>query len=332
MLKTSLKAALVVCVLLVSMTIWALQLTILLVIDHATILDGNGNQPIRNGVIVIEGQRIRDIGTRGNIRPGPGVTILDANGKWVIPGLIDAHVHFDQSGNIFTRPDAIDLREIRPYEAELTWIKERLPVTLLRYPASGVTSVVDMGGPMWSFEVRDTAEKTPGAPRVAVAGPLISTQAIPQLESSDPAVIRAESPDRARELVRRVAERRPDLIKILFVLEAGDDPNAKAAIVAAAIDESHKQGIRAAVHATELSSAKAAVRAGADVLVHSVENQRVDLEFVDLLTSRKVLYIPTLAVVEGYDKVFRQAVSLTDIERRLGDPQVIESWAELAKV
>src|SRR5262245_9376587 len=230
MLKTSLKAALVVCVLLVSMTIWALQLTILLVIDHATILDGNGNQPIRNGVIVIEGQRIRDIGTRGNIKPGPGITIIDANGKWVIPGLIDAHVHFDQSGDIFTRPDALDLRKIRSYEAELDWIKQRLPVTLMRYPAAGITGVVDMGGPLWRFDMRERSAAATDAPRVALAGPLIATSGVPELETPDPAIIVPRSPDHARELVRAQAERRPDLIKVLFV-SSGGDVGKHAAIV-----------------------------------------------------------------------------------------------------
>src|SRR5262245_41312363 len=305
------KRILTFCILTISMTVWAQQRQ-LLVIDHVTIIDGTGNTPIRNGAIVVEGNRIQQVGPRGNIRSGPGVTIIDANGKFAIPGLIDAHVHFDQSGDVFTRPDAIDLRKVRSYETELTWIKERLPMTLMRYTASGVTSVVDMGGPMWSFEVRDIASKTANAPRVAVAGTLISTHGVDQLQTSDPAVIPAATPKQARELVSREAERRPDLTKILFIYQQGDNLEQKAAIVAAAIDESHKRGFRAAVHATELDTAKAALRAGADILVHSVEDQRLDLEFIDLLNSRKVLYIPTLAMLKGYDKVFRQAITLTN--------------------
>jgi cytosine/adenosine deaminase-related metal-dependent hydrolase len=71
---------------------------------------------MKNGVIVIEGDRIRAIGPRGPFRGGKGVTIIDASGKYAIPGLIDAHVHFDQSADIYTRPDAVDLRGIRPYD------------------------------------------------------------------------------------------------------------------------------------------------------------------------------------------------------------------------
>jgi imidazolonepropionase-like amidohydrolase len=301
----------------------------LLVIDHVNIVDGTGALVLRNGVIVIEGQRIRDIGRRGNIRGGPGVTILNAEGKWAIPGLIDAHVHFDQSGGIYTRPDAVDLRSTRPYEEEVRWIRERLPATLGRYIASGVTGAVDMGGPMWAFEVRDLAAGMSQAPRVAVSGPLIATVGVPELAAQDPAVIEVDSPQEAWDLVGRIADRGPDLIKILFIHRQSDDLDRQAGLVEAIIAESHKRGFRAAVHATELGTAKAALAGGADVLVHSIEDRRVDAEFINMMKARGALYIPTLMVTEGYDEVLGRAVKLTDIEQRLGDPEVIQSWDQL---
>src|SRR6185295_7701391 len=118
----------------------------------------------------------------GNIKGGPGITILDARGKYAIPGLIDAHVHFDQSANIFARPDAVDLRQVRPYDEEIAWTKRRLPDTLMRYLRAGITGVVDMGGPMWTLDFRDSANQMANSPRSAAAGPLISTEADPPLE------------------------------------------------------------------------------------------------------------------------------------------------------
>jgi imidazolonepropionase-like amidohydrolase len=302
----------------------------MIIIDHPTIVDGTGSPPIKNGAIVIQGDRIQQIGTRGTIKPGPGTTVIDATGKFVIPGLIDAHVHFDQSGDVFTRPDAVDLRKVRPYAEELAWTKQRLPVTLMRYISSGVTSVVDMGGPLWTYEVRDIANRTSEAPRVAVAGPLISTLSEGSFAESDPPVIVAMTPEAARDLVRKNAERHPDLTKILFIRGAGDI-DQQFAVVKAAAEESHARGIRVAVHATELETAKLALRAGADILVHSVEDRRIDREFIDLAKGRNVLYITTLIVNEGYDEVFGQSVKLTDIEQQFGDPQVIATWSQLAK-
>jgi imidazolonepropionase-like amidohydrolase len=141
-----------------------------------------------------------------------------------------------------------------------------------------------------------------------------------------------ESPEHAQRIVRQIAERRPDLIKILFVRRPSDDFDQQTALVQVAIAESHRLGIRAAVHATELATAKAALSAGADILVHSVGDRRIDSEFLAMLKARKVLYIPTLLVTERYDAVFSNAVGLTDIERRLGDPEVIQSWSELPRI
>ena len=97
-----------------------------------------------------------------------------------MPGYIDAHVHFFQSGGLYTRPDAFDLREVVPYEQEIANLQANLDDTFRRTLRSGITSVVDVGGPMANFEVRERAAKTKLAPRVFVAGPLVSTAANPQ--------------------------------------------------------------------------------------------------------------------------------------------------------
>ncbi|HZI51105.1 MAG TPA: amidohydrolase family protein, partial [Terriglobia bacterium] len=270
----------------------------LLVIDRVTIFDGTGGPVLKNGAIVIQGDRIQQIGPRGTIRGRPGVTILDASGKFAIPGLIDAHVHFDQSADIYTRPDAVDLRGVRSYADEIAWTRERLPETLARYLRAGVTGVVDMGGPLWSLDFRDDANKWTDAIHVAATGPLISTVAEPRLESEDSPVLLMETPEDARDLVARVAAKKPDLIKILFILRPGEDLDRQSGLVAVAIDESHRRGIRVAVHATRLDTAKAAMSAGADILVHSVEDRRVDAEFLSMLKARKIVYMPTLMVTE----------------------------------
>jgi len=302
------------------------------IIRGATLINGTGRPALRNAAILIDGGRIREIGPQGDIKTPARARIIDARGKWIIPGLIDAHVHFFQSGGLYTRPDVIDLRARRTYEQEIEWIKERLPFTFDRYLLSGITGVVDVGGPLWNYEVRDIASRTPKAPRIAVAGPLVSTYVPPNLQVTDPPIILATSPTHARELVRRQLERKPDLIKIWFIHRDGDNLEQQVEIVAAAIEESKSKGVRVAVHATQLATAKAAVRAGADVLVHSITDQLVDNEFTALAKSRDILYMTTLVVSEGYREVLNQEVQLSDIEQRLGDPEVIASWSELARI
>lgn len=301
-----------------------------ILIDHVTIVDGNGGAPIQNGEILIQGERILQLGSRGSVTRRPGSTVIDARNKFVIPGLIDAHIHFDQSGDVFTRPDAVDLRRVRPYMDELQWTKDRTPVTLLRYLACGITSVVDMGGPLWSYDVRAMANSSANAPRVAVAGRLIATAGEGSFNDADPPLVYAETPEMGRSLVRENAKHHPDLTKILFI--RGDRTlDQQFEVVKAVTEESHALGIRVAVHATELELAKLALRAGADVLVHSVEDKIVDREFLDLAKKNNVLYVTTLIVNEGYDEVLGEKVKLNDIEQRLGDLKVIATWAQLAK-
>src|SRR5437867_13134214 len=97
--------------------------------------------------------------------------------------------------------------------------------------------------------------------------------------------------------------RKPDLIKLWWVRRQGDNFNEQVQIMSAAIDESKSHSVRVAVHATELDTAKAAVRAGADILVHSGSDRLVDTEFIKLVKNRDVRYITTLAVEDGYRMV-----------------------------
>jgi imidazolonepropionase-like amidohydrolase len=301
-------------------------------ITGATVVDAAHPAPIPDAIVLIDGERITAVGPRSEVKIPAGATIVDASGKWLVPGLIDAHVHFFQSGGLYTRPDAIDLRATRSYADELAWIKRRLPSTFVRYLASGVTSVVDVGGPMWNFEVRQLASANELAPRVAVAGPLVSTWQPPQLACPDPPIIECHTPDEARTLVKKELEHEPDLVKIWFIHRAGEDLAKQSELVRAAIDESHAAAVRVAVHATQLEVARAAVEAGCDVLVHSVDDKKVDDAFVQLLLDHDVLYTTTLVVHEGYDEVLGQSVDLNDVEKSWGDPEVIATWADLAKL
>ena len=301
-------------------------------IQGATIITGTGSPSIRNGTIVIDGTRILNVGGRNEVQVPKNAQVIDARGKWIIPGLIDAHVHFSQSGGLYTRPDVIDLRKQRPYEKEMDWIKQRLPYTLGRYIASGITGVVDCGGPMWNFEMRDIANHTAKAPRVAVAGPLIATYLPPTTAAGDPDIVKPNSPAQARDLVRKQVERQPDLIKLWWIRMPGDNLDQQVQIMSAAIDESKSHGIRVAVHATELETAKAALRAGADILVHSVIDEPVDNQFINLLKLRDIIYMTTLGVEDGYRMVLNQQVALNEFEQKVGDPEVIATWGDLAKI
>jgi imidazolonepropionase-like amidohydrolase len=182
---------------------------------------------------------------------------------------------------------------------------------------------------MWNFQVRERARETTAAPRVAVAGPLVSMVARPQLDLGDPPIVKVGSPEEARALVARELPYRPDYIKVWFIHEPGDDLTQQEVIVKAAGDAAHAAGVRFAVHATELEVAKAALRAGADYLVHSVMDAPVDDEFIAAARRADVLYCPTLFVSDGYAAALSGRWEPTDAERRFADPQVLNAMSDL---
>jgi imidazolonepropionase-like amidohydrolase len=278
----------------------------------------------------VRGGKIVEVGRRGRVRVPQGLETIDVTGRWIVPGYVDSHVHFFQSGGLYTRPDVIDLRSHRSSQDEIAAIKDRLDDTFARYLASGVTAVADVGGPMSNFDIRGRSEGNPRAPRVAAAGPLISTWQPPALnEVADPPIIAAATADEARALVRAQLPRRPDFIKLWYVVLPGQTAQQFLPVVSAAIDEAHKGGIRVAVHATELETARAAVRAGADILVHGVEDRAVDAAFIALLRERGVIYTTTLDVYNGYMRTFTRQPGFTEREFALADPQVMGSLSDL---
>jgi cytosine/adenosine deaminase-related metal-dependent hydrolase len=282
-----------------------------------------------DATVVISGERIIAVGPRASTSVPAGATRLDGKGKWLIPGMIDGHVHFFQSGNLYTRPDGADFNAVVPYAQETARNKARLPATFKVWIASGVTSVIDIGGPFWNFDMRDIANKTAAAPRVEVAGPLISMVDRVKLDLGDPPIIKIESPEAARALVARELERKPDFIKVWFIHQPGDDMAKQEAIVKAAGDAAHAAHLRLAVHATELDVAKASLRAGADYLVHSVFDEPIDDQFIALMRKNHALLCPTLFVRNGYAYALSNRWQATPEEQRLADPQILAAMHDL---
>src|SRR5438105_2826608 len=278
---------------------------------------------LRDGRIVIGGAKIAAAGDTKTVSMLKDAHVIDCKGKFILPGYIDTHIHFFQSGDLFTRPDVAELNSVRPYKDEIGWVKEHVDDVFARYLRSGITSVVDVGGPFWNFEVRKTANATAKAPRVAVAGPLISSVSRPQLDLGDPPIVKIDTPEQGREFVRKLAAQNPDLVKIWYIVDKDHPVDSFRPIVRATVEESHARNIRVAVHATELETARAAVEEGADVLVHSVIDKEVDDAFVKLLTDHDIILCPTLVVFERYGRTFANKLNLTSEEKAWGNPEVI---------
>jgi len=293
------------------MTLW-LALASLLVVspNHtvralvgATLVDGTGAPPIAHATVLVRDGRIECAGK--DCRVPKGAVVTDVSGAWITPGLIDAHVHFGQTGWADGRPDAFDVRDRYPYEkvaSELATHPERFLHSQL---CSGLTSVFDDGGYAWSIDMAHRERDDPSAPRVEAAGPLLSTIDFWLNMPAERQFIHLKDADTARLGVRYLVARGADAVKIWFIVTPEQSVAASTPAVMAAGEEAGKLGIPLIVHATGLAEAKVALKAGAHLLVHSVDDLEVDEEFLRLARGNAAVYCPTLTVFGGYARLGR---------------------------
>ena len=271
----------------------------------ATLIDGRGGAPVANANVII---RDGKIDCAGNCPVPDGVQTIDAHGMFVTPGLVDAHVHFSQTGWADGRPDFMDVQASHPYakvEADLKANPQRFAKS---YICSGVTSVFDVGGFPWTFQLADRFANDTFAPHIAAAGPLLSPY-LPQvlLLPAEQEFISLKDEAAARAAVDYNVAHGAKAIKVWYIVTQTLTVESSTPAVMAAGDEATKLGVPLIVHSTGIAEAKVALRAGAKVLVHSVEDAAVDDEFIGLAKKNGTILIPTLTVIQNVDKLYHAA-------------------------
>jgi len=224
----------------------------------ARIIDGTGKPPIEKATLVIRNDRIEAVGK--NVKVPADAQRIDATGKTIIPGLINAHGHVSTTDQ------------------------------LGMYLRDGITTIWSLGDTcpearhkagacMVEFELREqTRHAEPGTmPRLYVAGP----------------VINEKTPADARKAVDEVIAHKPDVVKFREDDYLGSRPKMTPDVYAAIIDEGHKNGYRVASHIVTLEDAKGVLKAGSDYIAHSVRDVEVDNEFIQLMKARNIYYCPT---------------------------------------
>ena len=154
-------------------------------------------------VLALDG-KIVSVEKEKKYRLPEGTAVLDGTGKYLMPGFNDAHIHFFQSGSIFTRPDAIDLRKHRPYSAEIEFVHNNMEDFLRRYMAAGITSVTDVGSNYHFLNQRNSFNGKAYAPEVAMTGALLTTYIPPAFEGfgNESPFMKMETEEGVRRSVR----------------------------------------------------------------------------------------------------------------------------------
>lgn len=284
----------------------------------ATVIDGTGAPAQANATVVMRNGRIECVGDC----PVPAdVETIDARGKWIIPGLVDAHVHYSQTGWIDGRPDAMDMRSRFPYDSTVAHLEANPEIFFRSYLCSGVTATFDVGGYPWTWALRARAEASNAAPHVAAAGPLLSTLDHWLNLPASRQFVHTASDSATRAGARMAARYESDAIKVWYLVEGPNpDTTALKAQLRVVAEEARAAGIPLIVHATGLWEAKDAMRAGARLLVHSVEDAAIDDEFIQLARAAGTIYTPTLTVYAGYQGVFERRFQSEGVPMECVDP------------
>jgi imidazolonepropionase-like amidohydrolase len=231
----------------------AAQVTVL---TRATVIDGTGAPPQKDITIVMENGRIRDMGPSSKIPTPVGATVLDLTGKFVVPGIINAHGHVGAK----TEPQ------------------------LRQYALYGVTTATSMQtDPDEVIQVRE-AQK-----RGELRGARVST--VKYRFAPDPEVV---TPQQARAKVDEIVAAGADYIKVWVDGGFGTRAKLTPEFCAAVLEQARKHGKLTFGHAYELGDAKMLVESGLNVLAHNIRDREVDSDFIALLKQRNITLIPTL--------------------------------------
>jgi imidazolonepropionase-like amidohydrolase len=299
-----------------------------LLIKNTTVIDVENKKLLPGIDVLIEKDIIKKIGR--SLKVPSGTKTVDGTGKYLSPGFVDAHVHFFQSGGIFTRPDQLDLRKVKPYADEIAWTHNNMENTLRRYSRAGITTVVDVGSTINFLLERDRFRLSTFSPSIYMTGPLLVTFDFPGYENlgNDNPFYFMKTVEDAYRYIDNELPYKPDFIKIGFVVPGKNkDSVARSYMprIRAVIQKAHSLGLRVAVHAFEQTTAQLAVEAGADHLVHIPFDKLLDADFIKILKDKKTVISSSTTVFEGYRKTIGQYYHPNKNDSLHGHPDPIQT-------
>src|SRR5687767_2035901 len=143
-------------------------------ITNVTVADVENQKLVPNQTVVITNDIISKIQS-ATIKIPQNETVIDGTGRYLFPGLTDAHIHFFQNGGLYSRPDAIDLSHVMPYDKEIQLAHNTMEDKLRRYLQNGITTVIDVGATYNLLKQREKFKSEGYAPTIYMTGPLLTT-------------------------------------------------------------------------------------------------------------------------------------------------------------
>ncbi|MEO8359691.1 MAG: amidohydrolase family protein [Vicinamibacteria bacterium] len=277
-----------------------------IVVKAARLFDGTKDSTLSNGVVIVEGGKIKAIGSQLPIPPG--ARVIDLGDATLTPGFIDAHTHITGESSDNWYADTVNgLRQTVAEQAI------RATVLARRTLDAGFTTVRNLGATDWvDIGLRDSinAGVVPG-PRILTAAHALGARGghcdnggFPYMLFGRESGIEdgiASGPDQFRDAVRIQHKYGADVIKVcatggvLSLGDAVDSPQLTQPEMDALVDEAHRLGLKTAAHAHGAEGAKVAIRAGIDSIEHG---SFLDDEALQMMKAKGTYLVPTLMAGE----------------------------------
>ena len=282
-----------------------------------TLIDGYGGPPLRNSIVLIDGERIRAVGQVGSLAIPDGAEIISTEGMSVLPGLWDMHVHLMINGHADyahwdTRYPPLFRSVIMPSSARQLLL-------------AGVTSARDLGAPLDdALAVRDAVNRgeIPG-PTLYVSGPFIQHAPYPGTDFFRWGV---DGVADARAKIRRLADAGVDVIKLI------DQDQMTMEEVRAVVDEAHRHGLPVVAHGHRPEEIKRGLLAGVDNFEHTglATAPEYPPDVIAMLRERTaqmnlgpLFWTPTAVPLHTYEYLIDNPESLDNPDWHLGLPDSI---------
>ncbi|MDE3155739.1 MAG: amidohydrolase family protein [Acidobacteriota bacterium] len=303
-------------------------------VHNATLIDGHGGPPVKDAAVLIENETIRAAGPRAQVaRPAGDVTDVDARGGFILPGLIDTHVHL-----MFENPNFLGMLNEPPSLAYYKAIG-----SMRRTIEAGVTTVRDAGGTDLGMKMAVERGLVEG-PRMQISITILTItgghadftmRAGVNIVTQSTFAAACDGPDEVRKKVREVLRAGADVIKVCStggVLSPTDDPNftqfTPEELDVIVQEGRYRRNVPVMAHAQGTEGIKNAIRAGVRSIEHGIY---LDDEAIELMIERGTFLVPTLVAPIGVLEAAERTGSMPDYAVRKSREALEAHRASIAK-
>jgi imidazolonepropionase-like amidohydrolase len=296
-----------------------------LALTNVRLIDGTGHDPIENMAIIIDGNRIKNVGLATSYPDNTNV--VDLRGLTVMPGLIDCHLHLggltvDKPGKAIGKVSLKDMASFffdysRNY-AHRRWLAIANGVTTIRSAGDHYPHIIKLRDKIAAGKLVGPRIFAPGPTITAPGGHPAGTIYKGNRYIIKNATRQITEVSSAREEVRRLVEGGVDCIKAIYSDSNPMDithkvPRLSLDVLEALADEAHQHNLRLMVHTGSPKETMDAIKAVADSIEHGIlpgaDSTEFEDDLVKMMLDKGTYFVPTLAIAWAYKEAYPAVLS-----------------------